>query len=80
MLHERTIDDYWNIDGDKSLCEPWIGVTRFELLSTDSPEGHMWVQGRLTKRPVAARSAHIWPEDWSHLSKGSQHKAKQKMG
>ena len=40
VLHEATIDDNWNI-GDKSLTlsEPWIGVTRFELLNKNPPEG-----------------------------------------
>ena len=32
-LHEATVDDYWNISGDFSLSEPWIRVTRFELLN-----------------------------------------------
>ena len=27
VLHEATIDDYWNIGEDKSLSEPWIGVS-----------------------------------------------------
>ena len=37
--HEATIDDYWNVDGDKSLSNPWIGVTMFELLNRDPPDG-----------------------------------------
>ena len=32
------------IDGDKSLSDAWIGVTRFELLNKNPPSGHMWVQ------------------------------------
>ena len=43
VLHEATIDDYWNVDEDKSLSKPWIGVTRFELLNKNPPGGHMWV-------------------------------------
>ena len=35
-LHEATTDDHWHIDGDKSLSEPWIGVTRFALLTNKS--------------------------------------------
>ena len=42
VLHEATIDDYWNVDEDKSLSEPWIGVTRFELLNKNPPRRHMW--------------------------------------
>ena len=52
VLHEATIDDYWNIDGDKSLSEPWIGLTRFELLNKNPAEGHEWLQGKLTKKQV----------------------------
>ena len=50
VLHEATIDDNWNTDGDKSLSEPWIGMTRLELLNKNPPEGQMWVQGRLTTK------------------------------
>ena len=57
-----------NIDGDKSLSEPWIGVTRFESLNKDPPEGHTWVHGKLTKKPVTTRPEHMWPEDWSRMS------------
>ena len=38
VLLEATIDEYWNIDGEKSLPEPWIDVTRFELLTKNPPE------------------------------------------
>ena len=53
VLHEAAIVDHWNVDGDKSLSEPWIGVTRFELLMKIPPQGHVWVHGRLTKKQVA---------------------------
>ena len=52
VLHEATIDDYWNVDGDKSLSDPRIGMTRFEFFHKKTPEGHMWVPGRLTKKKV----------------------------
>ena len=61
VFREATIDDYWNIDGDKSLSEPSICVTRFELLSTNPPEGHMWRQGRLTKGICFFKT-------WKHLA------------
>ena len=48
------MDDHWNMD-----------VTIFELLNKDPPEGHMWAQGRLTKKQVTTRPGHIWPEEWS---------------
>ena len=35
-------------------------------------EGHMWVQGRLTKKQVTIRHGHIWPEEWSRMSEHSR--------
>ena len=62
VLEAATIDDYWNMDGDKSLSEPWIGVTRSALLNTNPPEGYMWIQSRLTKKHVTTRRGNTWPE------------------
>ena len=31
VLHESRIDDYWNIDGNRNLCEPWTGFTQFTM-------------------------------------------------
>ena len=64
VLQEATIDDYWNMDGEKSLSEPWIGVTRFAQLNKMAPEGFLWVQGRMTTRP-----GNFWPEEWSNTEK-----------
>ena len=63
VLHEATTDDYWNVDEDTSQSEPWIGVTRFELLKKNPPERQMWVRGRLTRKQVTARLGHTWPEE-----------------
>ena len=41
VLQEATIGDCWNMDGDQSLPEPWIGVTRFALLKNNPPEGRI---------------------------------------
>ena len=67
VRHEATIDGYWNTGGDKSLSEPWIGVTRFALLNKNPPEGQTWVQVRLTKKQVTTRLGHRWPEEWSSM-------------
>ena len=61
VLHEATIDDYWNFDGDNSLSEPWIGVTRFVPLNQNIPEGGVWVPGRRTKQEVTTWPEHLWP-------------------
>ena len=72
--NEATIDDCWKIDGDKSLSERCIGVTRFELLNKNPPEGHMWVQRRLTKKQVTTRPGNIWPDEWSNQKKWAEEK------
>ena len=56
----------WKIDGDS---EHRIGVTRFELPDKNRPEGHMWVQGKLTKKQVTTRLVESWLEEWSSMSK-----------
>ena len=38
VLQRVIIGDYWNMDGDRSLCEPWIGMTPFALLDRISPK------------------------------------------
>ena len=75
VFQEATIDDYWHIDGDKSLSEPWISVTRFALLNKNLPEGYMCVQGRLTKKQVTTRRGTVRPEESLNMSKGSQRTA-----
>ena len=74
VLQEVTIDDYWNVDGSKSMSEPWLGVTRFALLNKNPPEGNMWVQRRLTNKQVNTRPGNIRPEEWSNMSESSQRK------
>ena len=36
VLLEKTIDDYWNVDGERELSDAWTGFTRFILL-----KGHL---------------------------------------
>ena len=36
-----TIDDYWKMDGEKSLSEPRTGVTRVALLNKNPPERNL---------------------------------------
>ena len=75
VLHVATIDDFWNMDGEKSLSELEIGVTRFALLNENPPEGHAWVKCRLTKKQVTSRVGHNWPEEWSRMSNTSRQQA-----
>ena len=42
VKQEKRIDDYWNIDGSRNLCDPWTGFTQFTLLEEKPPEGYVW--------------------------------------
>ena len=77
VLQEATIDDNWNTDGDKSLSELWIGVTRLALLNKNQPEGYMWVpkQTDEKKKKGHYKTRNMWSEEWSNISEGSQGKA-----
>ena len=72
---EATRDDEWIVDGGTSLSRLGIGVTTFKLLLKNPPEGHAWLQGRLTKKQVTTRPGNIWLEKWSNMSKSHQRKA-----
>ena len=69
VLHESTINDYWNIDGDKLLSEPGIGVTRFERLNKDPPEGHVGSRQIDEETGYYKTCTYIWREEWSRVSK-----------
>ena len=47
-------------------------------LNKNPPAGHMWVQGRLTKKQVTTRPGCTWLEEWSRMSKSSQRKTTKK--
>ena len=39
VMQERSIDDYWNIDGSRGLSDSWTGFTHFTLLEEKLPDG-----------------------------------------
>ena len=39
VLQGKRIDDYWNVDVDRSLSDSWIGFTKFTLKNQKSHEG-----------------------------------------
>ena len=63
---------HWNIDGDESLSEPWIGVTRSNC-STKIHQKHIrgckaeWRWNRSQQD-----QEYIWPQEWSSMLKNSQ--------
>lgn len=38
VLQERSIGDYGNVDGERLLSDPWVGVTRFTRVSKCLPK------------------------------------------
>ena len=42
VMSEKSIDDYWNVDGDRELSDTWTGFTRFTFLSEKPPDGYTW--------------------------------------
>ena len=48
VLQEKRIDDYWNVDANRSLSDSWKGFTKFTLIKEKPPKGYMWSGERLT--------------------------------
>ena len=42
VLQEKRINDYWNVDVDRTLSDSWTDFTRFTLLNETPPKGYMW--------------------------------------
>ena len=67
------------MDVEKSVSEPWIGVTRFTLLNKNPPEGYTRVQGRLKKKQVTTRPGNICQMNGQIMPEGSQRNAINKL-
>ena len=39
VAQEKRIDDYWNVDENKSLSDSWTSFTKFTLLKETLPPG-----------------------------------------
>ena len=77
-MQERSINDYWNIDGSRDLSDSWTGFTQFTLKDEKHPDGYVWSGERLTKRQVTFRPDHLWPEVWIKLGRNAELKERQK--
>ena len=65
---EKSIDDCWNVDGDRELSDTWTGFTRFTILSKKPQDGYTWFGERLTRKQTTSRPDNFWPEMWKHMS------------
>ena len=41
VMQEKRIDDYWNVDENRSLSDSWTGFTKFALLKEKPLPGCM---------------------------------------
>ena len=77
VAQEKRIDDYWNIDDNRSLSDSWTGFTKFTLLKETPPKGYLWSRVRLTKFQTTAPPNHFLPEAWTRIGKPAERKEKQ---
>ena len=56
VMQEKRINDYWNVEGDRILCDSWTGFTQFTLLNEKLPPPEKCGPGeRLTMIQAPAR-------------------------
>ena len=73
----ESIDDYWNVYGNRDMSDAWTGFRKFTLLNEKPPKGYMWSGRRLTKIQATTRPDHRWPEILSRMSKACQREEQQ---
>ena len=78
VMLEKSVDDYWNVDGNRELSDAWTVFTRSTLLSEKPPDGFSWSGRRLTRKQTTSRPDTLWPEMRKHMSDASKRKEKQK--
>ena len=45
VMHEKRIDDHWNVDAKRSFSDSWKGLTKFVLLKEKASKRYMWSEG-----------------------------------
>ena len=77
VLQEKRINDYFDVDVDRTLSDTWKGFTKFTFMKEKLPPGYKWSRRRLTKIQATTRSDYLWPEIWIGMSKAAKKKDKQ---
>ena len=54
-MQEKSIDDYWNVDGDRELSDVWTEFTRFTTLDDKPLDGYTLSRSRLTREQTTSR-------------------------
>ena len=77
VLQEKRIEDYWNIDENRSLSDSWKGFTKFTYWKRNVQKGYMWSERRLTKILATTRADNVWLEVWTKIGKAAHKREKQ---
>ena len=79
VKQEKSIDDYWNIDGSRNLSDPWTKLAHFTQLGKSSWRIYVVGGGGLTRKQLTSRPGHLWPKRWKSMGKNAKPKEKAKM-
>ena len=77
VLLESRKDDYWKVDGDQNISDPWTGFTEFTILHEKPPDGYAWSTREADKNSSLNKAQ---PEIWSRMSKSSLTKRRAAVG
>ena len=77
-MQEKRIDDYWNVDSNRSLSDSWKGFTKFTPLTKKSPSDFCGLGGDWQKfKRLRDQIMYVWPEVWSKIGKAAQNREQQ---
>ena len=77
VLQENLMDDYWNVDANRSLSDSWTGFRKCTLLKENPPKGRMWSRERLTTIQATTRPENVCPEVRTQIGKAAPKREKQ---
>ena len=49
VMQEKRVDDYWNVDLNRSHSDSWKGFTKFILSKKKLSKGYMWSRREIDK-------------------------------
>ena len=64
VLQEKGIDEYWNVEANRSSSDSWKRFTKFSFIERETPKGKHHPGERLTKIQATTRPE-ILCEVWS---------------
>ena len=78
VMQEKRLDDYWNVDLNRSVADSWKGFTKFTLLKDKLFQRIYVVQGEIDKssNDYNTRSCMAWSMDQNWESRSESRKTK----